>query len=404
MPSSSHHLTAGLILAGLLSACSPTPTPAPAVPQPIVQGQQLRFPADHPQLALLNTTEVVAASTVQLDMPAKLVWNEERTQRIYPAFAGRVSAIRADLGQNVKAGQVLAQLASPEFGAAQADAAKAQADSTLAERTLQRQRELLDAGIVARKDFEQAQADAARAQAELARASSRTQLYGHATGVNQQLALTAGIAGVVVERNINPGQEVRPDQSGPGMPALFTVTDPSVLWVLIDARESESATLRPGAPFELHIASLPGLLVKGQVAAVADTIDPNTRTIKVRGVVANPTRVLKAEMLATAHTEKRVSQGVVVPAGAVTLQGARHQVFVQTAPGVFESRAVTVMLEGPSEVVLSEGVKKGERVVSQNALLLTRLLNIAQDEARTATGATAGTPASAAASTPGSAR
>jgi membrane fusion protein, heavy metal efflux system len=251
---------------------------------------------------------------------------------------------------------------------------------------LQRQRELLDAGIVARKDFEQAQADAARAQAELARASARTQLYGHASGVNQQLALTTGLGGVVVERNINPGQEVRPDQTGPGVPALFTVTDPSVLWVLIDARESESATLRPGAPFVLRIASLPGLQVQGRVAAVSDAIDPNTRTIKVRGVVANPTRVLKAEMLATAHTEKHVNQGLVVPAGAVTLQGTRHQVFVQTAPGVFESREVGVMLEGPTEVVLSEGVKKGERVVSQNALLLTRLLNIAQDEARTASG------------------
>ena len=101
------------------------------------------------------------------------MWNEERTQRIAPAFAGRVAAITADLGRPVKAGSVLARLYSPDFGAAQADAAKARADAELTQKALVRQRELLDAGIVARKDVEQAEADARRAAAELARAQSR---------------------------------------------------------------------------------------------------------------------------------------------------------------------------------------------------------------------------------------
>lgn len=121
-----------------------------------------------------------------MDLPARLVWNEERTQRVYPAFAGRVTAIRADLGQAVKAGAPLALLASPDFGQAQADTAKARADQSFAQQGLRRQRELFEAGIVARKDLEQAEADAARAQAEVARAAARTSLYGGGNAVNQR--------------------------------------------------------------------------------------------------------------------------------------------------------------------------------------------------------------------------
>jgi membrane fusion protein, heavy metal efflux system len=105
-----------------------TPTRPPAQ-QPIVQGQQLRFPAGHPQLALLSMVEAKAAEKVTIELPAHLVWNEERTQRIYPGFAGRVLTLNTDIGQSVQAGQVLATLASPEFGAAQADAAKEMADA-----------------------------------------------------------------------------------------------------------------------------------------------------------------------------------------------------------------------------------------------------------------------------------
>ena len=152
------------LIAAALAACNPSPpAEAPAPAQPIVQDNQIRFPAGHVQLALLGITAAAPGKAITVELPARIVWNEERTQRIYPAFAGRVMAIRADIGQAVKAGAVLAQLASPDFGSAQADTAKAQGDVRLAQKTLQRQRELLDAGIIARKDFDQAEADAARA-------------------------------------------------------------------------------------------------------------------------------------------------------------------------------------------------------------------------------------------------
>lgn len=366
---------------GLLAGCNETPPPAPETPQPIVQGNQLHFPAGHPQLTLLGVTAAAPGKAITVELPAKLVWNEERTQRIYPAFAGRVTAIKADVGQAVKPGSLLAQLASPDFAVAQADTAKAQADARLTQKALQRQRELFEAGIVARKELEQAEADAARAQAEVARAEARTRLYGGGGGVNQQLALSSGIGGMVVERNLNPGQELRPDQSGPGVPALFVVTDPTSLWVQIDARESEAGTLRPGAAFELLVPALPGLKFEGRVTAAADAIDPTTRTIKIRGVVANPDRHLKAEMLATARIERTLGAGVTIPAKAVSLRGTQHVVMVQVQPGVFESREVVLGYQGPREVVVSRGLEVGEQVVSENTLLLARQFRMAHEEA-----------------------
>ena len=381
------------LVAAALAACNPAPPVEPPAPaQPIVQDNQMRFPAGHVQLALLGITAAAPGKAITVDLPARIVWNEERTQRIYPAFAGRVMAIRADVGLAVKPGAVLAQLASPDFGSAQADTAKAQGDVRLAQKTLQRQRELLDAGIIAKKDFDQAEADAARAQVEAQRASARTSLYGAVGGagagagggVNQQLALRATVAGVVVERNLNPGQELRPEQSGPGMPALFVVTDPTSLWVQIDARESEVGTLKPGASFELVIPTLPGQKFEGKVIAASDFIDPATRTIKIRGIVANPQRLLKAEMLATARIERQLGAGVLVPASAVLLDGTRHSVFVQTQPGIFESRDVELGYQGPREVVVSRGLEVGEQVVSNNVLLLARQFRLAQEEAKPA--------------------
>ncbi|MDD2545450.1 MAG: efflux RND transporter periplasmic adaptor subunit, partial [Burkholderiaceae bacterium] len=322
-----------------------------------------------------------AAQDIAVELPARLVWNEERTQRIYPPFAGRVTGIAADVGQSVQAGAVLARLASPDFGQAQADTARAQADAALAAKALARQRELFAAGILARKELEQAEAEAARAQAEVARAVARTSLYGGGSQVNQQLALTATLQGVVVERNLNPGQELRPDQSGPGVPALFVVTDPGSLWVQIDARELDVRALRPGASFELLVPAYPGEVFRGKVLAVSDFIDPNTRTIKVRGLLANPDRRLKAEMLATARIRQTFGAGVVVPATAVTLQGVRHRVFVQTQPGIFEPREVELAHEGPKEVVVSQGLAVGEQVVADNSLLLARQFLVAQEAA-----------------------
>lgn len=357
-------------------------TPAkPPVPEPIVQGQQLRFPAGHPQLALLGTVEAKTAESITIELPARLVWNEERTQRIYPAFAGRVLTLNADIGQSVNAGQVLATLASPEFGAAQADTAKAMADAQVAERALARHQTLFEADVISRKELDSTEAEALRARAELARAQARTRMYGSAHNVNQQLGLAATLKGVVVERNLSAGQEVRPDQGGPGNPALFVVSDPSVLWVQIDAREADIASLQPGTRISLTLPNHPDQSFEAKIAATGDFIDSSTRAIKVRAIVDNAKRLLKAEMLGTARIERKLAAGVLVPASAVQLRGAEHWAYVQTEAGVYEPRRVKLGYQGIKEVLIVDGVQAGELIVKDNGLLLAREFRIAQENA-----------------------
>ncbi len=368
----------------LLNACNESPPKMEITQQPIVQNNQLRFPAGNPQIELLATTPAQEFHTVEIDLPAKVVWNEEKTQRLFPAFPGRIAKIFVDIGQSVERGSPLAQVASPDFGTAQAETARALGDAALAKKNLNRQKELFDAGVVAQKDYEQAQFDADRTQVEVERARARTNLYGSNAAVNQQLTLGSVVRGVVVERNINPEQEIRPDQFGPGNPALFVITDPKELWVLIDARENDVSFLRTGTPLTLKTPSLPGMSFDAQVTVVSDTIDPATRTVKVRAVVKNPQRLLKNEMLATAQFQKIIDHGVSVPATAVFLIGNEHMVFIKKQPGVYESKVVKIAYEGRQQVVLESGVDVGDNVVSQNALLLAKELMNAQEEAHQA--------------------
>ena len=397
-----HLLPLLLSAAVALTACGGKPADpvAPAPADPVLQGQQLRFPAGHPQLLQLGRVAATPARTLTVDLPARLVWNEDRTQRIYPAFAGRVVQVYADVGQAVQPSSALAQVASPEFGVAQADTAKAQADAQLTQNALSRQRQLFEAGVVARKDLEQAEADAARARAEVQRAEARVRLYGgQGNNVDQRLAVVAGTAGVVVERNITPAQELRPEQSGPGVPPLFVISDPSSLWVVLDARESEVGVLKPGTRFELIVPTLPGQKFEGRVMATGDFIDPATRTIRVRGLVANPQRLLKSEMLATARITRELPAGVMVPTPAVRLEGAAHWVMVEVAPGTFEQREVGVGYQGQGETLVTSGLAAGDQVVNQNMLMLARQYRLALDAVRpAAAGASAASAARAGAS------
>lgn len=386
-----------MLVATLLAACTEPPPSAPPEPaSAVIQGTQLRYPANHPQLALLKTIDVRPSTPVAVELPARLIWNEARTQRIYAPLAGRVTAIQADIGRLVKPGTLLASVASPDLGQAQADAVKAGVDVQLAEKTVKRQKELLEAGVLARKDYDQAEADLARARAEGNRAEARVRLYGNAGGarsVNQALGIVSGIGGVVVERNINPGQELRPDQSGVGVPALFVVSDPTSLWVQIDARESDLASLKVGASFDLIVPALANERFVGKVVALSDAIDPATRTIKVRGEVANPDRRLKAEMLANARLERYLGGGFVVPSAAVVLRNGKHVVYVQSGPGVFEPREIGLSWQDSKQVVVARGLEVGDKVVVENTLLLARQYSLSQDAAEGADAPVAGSEA-----------
>ena len=315
-------------------------------------------------------------------MNGRLVWNEDVTVRIFSPFAGRVLGVQVDVGRRVAPSDALATIAAPDFGQAQADAHRAAADLALAERTTTRLRDLLQHGVVAQKDVDAADADLARARIEQQRANARLQLYGgDSTSVTQVFPLRTPLGGTVVERNINPGQEVRPDQMLANAPQLFAplfvVTDPGRLWIQLDLSERDVPELLPGAPLDVRAQAWPDRSFPGTVVLVSSAVDPSTRTVKVRGTVDNPDGRLKAEMLATATAIGARSAGPAVPAAAVLLEGDAHVVFVEEARGRYRRCQVRVGLEQDGLVPVTGDLRPGERVVTGGSLLLEQLFQLA---------------------------
>ena len=362
---------AAVLLLPLLTACSEKPAP-PAAAKAQVSGNVITFAAGSPQLAVLTVAPVQDAASTVLELNARLTWDEDRTVRIFPPFAGRVTRIAAQPGDVVKAGQALAFIASPDFGQAQADVGKASADAALAEKNFVRVKELFDHGVAPRKDLAQAEADQARAASELTRSRARVNLYGGSAGVDQTVALKSSIGGTVVERNLNPGQELRADQGGAS--ALFVVTDPQRLWVLIDAHEQDLAALAKGGKFKLKSAALPGETFDATLNVVADFIDPQSRVIKARGSLDNSARKLKGEMLMTAEFSQAAIKAVMVPARAVVFTEGRHYAFVERGAGKFERVVVTPGAERRGMLAVMSGLDGQQRIVTEGVLLLSQAM------------------------------
>jgi cobalt-zinc-cadmium efflux system membrane fusion protein len=362
-----------LALAALSSACGNGDAKSD-VGRPRLENDRIVFPKDSAQLGSFATEPVRESAPQQLRLSGRLVWDENRTVRLFPPFAGRVTHILVKAGDRVKPGQTLAVLASPDFGQAQADARRAQSDFALAEKNLNRVRELYAAGVSSRKEMITAEADYARAEAELARASGKIRLYGGGSeSVDQNLALASPIDGIVVERNINPAQELRPDLQLANSPATFVITDPSHLWVQLDATESQLASLKRGQTVRLRSSAWPEESFEATVEAISDFIDPASRTVKVRGSVINRDRKLKGEMFVTAELQDVVRTGLQVSERALVLSGGRYYVFVQESPGRFAWNEVEVegVRDGVAGVV--SGVDLGQKVVVEGTLLLHRL-------------------------------
>jgi cobalt-zinc-cadmium efflux system membrane fusion protein len=305
----------------------------------------------------------------------RVTWNEDKTVRIFTPFAGRVERILVQAGQSVAKGQALATIASPDFGQAQSDARRAESDYALAEKNMSRLRELEQNGVAARKDVHVAEADQARAAAELARARRRLELYGGGgRGVDQTYTLTSPIAGVVVEKNINPGQELRPDQAISNAPPLYTVTDPTSLWVLIDASERELPLLKRGKAIAISSPSYGDESFPATISSVADFLDPTTRTIKVRAELANKARKLKGEMYVTADIDTDGTTELLVPSKAIYFQTGKNYLFIEEQGGRYTRRAVKAGDVRDSRTEILQGLREGEKVVVDGALMLQQML------------------------------
>jgi len=358
--------------AGLAAACGDK-DPKDTGPQYTVEAHSVVvFAPNSPQAAQLSTAPIEPRRDMTLRFNGRLVWNEDRTVRVFAPFAGRVTSIAARLGDRVKPGQTLAVLAAPELGQAQSEARKAEQDYALAQKSLARIEELFSAGVAPQKDLQAAQADVASKKADRERTREKLKLYGKPDTVDQTLALKSPIAGVVVERNINPGQEIRSDNQGDK--AIFVISDPKQLWFVLDVAEKDIGRVMPGTEVAITTTALGDDAVKGSIGNVADVVDPQTRSVKVRGTVQGSDERLKAEMYVVAVLRVPAPGGFLVPARAVYLRGEQHYVFVDQGNGRYARRAVQPGPLTDGYQVVLQGLAATDKVVVDGSLLLERLL------------------------------
>jgi cobalt-zinc-cadmium efflux system membrane fusion protein len=338
---------------------------------PVAQPREpgvLRFAIGTPQLAAVKLA-LAEEAPLPLAEPlnGRIAYNENLTARVASPIAGRVTSLTLQSGDEVKAGAPLLTLDSPELAAAVADLAKAEAEEKRSRLAVERARALAEGGVLPRKDLELAEADHVETRAESARARLRLRNLSPRTDGSSGFQLRAPIGGVIAERQVNPGTEVRPDLAVP----LFVITDPTRLWVLVDLPERDLAKVERGHAAVVEVDAYPNERFGAVVERIGETVDPATRRIQVRLAIDNPQRRLKPEMYARVIlVADEAKRAVRVPNTALVTQGVHTYVFVEREPGVFVHRRVAPLVQDREWTYLADGVRQGESMVVGGAVLL----------------------------------
>jgi cobalt-zinc-cadmium efflux system membrane fusion protein len=320
------------------------------------------YEVEHPELFKLAKaetrklpTEVTANGAVNPDVT--------RTIHVTSLGAGRVIDLKARLGDFVKKGQTLLIISSPDLAAAVADYQKARADEMLAHKALDRAQLLYDRGAAAAKDLETAQDADAKAKADVSAAEHRVRILGaDPDHPSPLIEVRAPISGTIVEQNVAGFEGVK---SLDNSPSLFTIADLSEVWMVADVFENDLGQIHIGDSAEIHLNAFPDHTFHGRVKDISRVLDPNTRSAKVRIVLANSDGALRPGMFAVAKFRSRkLTDRVVVPSTAIMRLQDKDWIFRKEGDKRF--RRVEVQADGLAPDGMQEirdGVKPGEEVV-----------------------------------------
>jgi len=282
---------------------------------------------------------------------------------------GRVVDIKARLDDNVKKGQLLMKVQSPDITNAFDAYLKAANDEQLANTAYRRAQDLLQHGAISQAMAEQAEDSEKDAKADLTAAEEQLKTLGvdkdHPTSV---VNVYAPIGGIIVAQNVTDAAAAGVGLSGSA--TAFTIADLSQVWVVCDVYENDISRLQLGQAAKITFNAYPDRPLSGRVSDIGPILDPSLRTAKVRIEVANP-GFLKLGMFATAtFTSRKAETHAAVPADAVLHLHDRDWVFVPAGDNQFRRTEVHAgqMLSGNRQEILS-GVEPGQQVVN-NALLL----------------------------------
>ena len=312
----------------------------------------------------------------------KIAFDDARVAHVYSPVTGKVTRIDATLGEPVKKGDVLAVIDSPDLGNASADVGKAQADMIAAENDYHRKKSLFDQHAASQVDVEQAEDNYHKAQAELSRAREKLRLLkgGDGAYVSQGFPLTAPIDGEVMMRNVSPGIEVQGQYGGGTAVELFMIGEIEKVWLFADVYEMDIARVKIGSPVKAKIVAYPDRVFDSKIDWISGTLDPQTRTVRVRCSFDNADKLLKPEMYATVTISVDQKKALALPHDAIVRMGDQTVVFVEvgkTSDGrvKFERRPVSVDIgESNQWVPVDHGVEQGQRVVVSGGILLSGML------------------------------
>ena len=359
------------LLLGQLAACGDRRAPAP--------GGEAKAPANamevtiKPEMASNFKVQALREQeiTQTLDITGRIEANESQVTRIGASVTGRVTEVLAEVGDRVRPGQALARVASAELTTAQMGFLRAHSAMALAERAVERARQLIQADVIGSAEVQRRESELAIARAELRAAGDQLKLMGLPESAIDRLRelgslqphapVSATLAGVVIERKVSQGQVAQP-----GDP-LFTVADLGNVWVVGALPEQAARSVQVGQRVDIEVPATGSRSLSGRIVYVGDTVTPETRSVMIRTQVDNPQRELKPQMLATMRIQGQTQTALVLPSSAVVRENDRDHAFVKVAEGRYQLMPVELgAAQGELRPVL-KGLSPGAMVVTEGA-------------------------------------
>jgi len=315
-----------------------------------------------------------------------------RVAHIRPLARGLIEKAYVRLGDRVLKGDPLVEydnielgLAIGEYLSAQAELQRSLTDLEVRKTILERGKEMLKVGAIARTaydlreaEYKDAEAKTAGARATVDKIVEQIHRFGW---TDQDLAslpdkqgkghsishsiLKAPSSGIITNYHASVGEVVEPSTE------LLAITDMSSLWVLADVFEKDLSHVQTGKAVQVRVASYPGKVFHGKITYVADTIEPKTRTAKVRCVVENSSGLLKLEMFATVEIPvDRTNSVLAVPDSAIQQIEGKQVVFVRNSEKEFQKHEVQTGLASGGYTEIRSGLKAGDQVVTQGSFVV----------------------------------
>jgi membrane fusion protein, heavy metal efflux system len=307
--------------------------------------------------------------------------NDQATSVLAP-FGGPVSRLLVSPGDQVKAGDPLAEVDSPDFAAAISAYRKALSTAQTDRRVADVDKDLMQHDGVARREEEQAQTDAANAEADSDAALQALvslnvdpqtikdlqagRPISHPSGI-----LRSPIAGTIVEKLITPGELLTA-----GTTPCFTVANLSRVWVMTQIFGSDLASVSVGDPAEV-VAGIATNQFSGTVDNISALVNPDTRSVLVRVVVENPGDFLKKQMYVSVKIQSRQeSTGLLVPVSAILRDDENLPfVYVSQPDGSFARRQVSLGYRADDQYDITDGLSAGDRIVVEGAVFVQFMQN-----------------------------